>query len=58
MPDTTYTVTVTFTVHEDSDPYLQSVPAIEEEFEHWLENLKVTVHKVTVKPAASERSEL
>ena len=54
MPDTTYIVTVRFTVHEDSDPYLQSVPAIEEEFESWLESLKATVHDVTVRKDTAE----
>ena len=33
---------------------LQSVPAIEEEFESWLESLKATVHKVTVREDTAE----
>jgi hypothetical protein len=56
MADTTYTVAVTFTVHEDSDPYLQSVAAIEEEFESWLESLKAAVHDVTVKQEPTRES--
>jgi hypothetical protein len=51
----TYTVTVTFTVHEHSDDYLQSEQAISEEFESWLESLNATVHAVTVRPE-SEKS--
>ena len=52
MPDTTYIVAVTFIVHEDSNQYLQSPQAIEEEFESWLEGLGATVHRVTVRNVA------
>ena len=52
----TYTVTVTFTVHPHSDPHLQGAQAVEEEFESWLESLKVMVQTVAVR-TADERSE-
>jgi len=51
-PDRTYTVTVKLTVHEESDEYLQSAQALEEEFESWLESLNATVHSVIVKEDA------
>ena len=54
MPDTTFTVTVTFTVHAHSDPHLQGAQAIEGEFESWLESLKATVHTVAVKLATED----
>ena len=54
MNDTTYTVTVTFTVRDDSDAYLQSVQAISEEFESWLESLRAIVHTVAVCPAGEK----
>ena len=53
-PDTTYTVTVTFTVHAHSDPHLQGKQAIRDEFESWLESLEATVHSVTVRPAVED----
>jgi hypothetical protein len=53
--DKTYVVEVAFTVHEHSDPYLQSTQAIQEEFEHWLEGLKATVHFVNVQPADEKK---
>ena len=52
--DKTYSVTVTFTVHEHSDSHLQGAQAVEEEFDSWLESLKATVHTVTVKLAAED----
>ena len=54
MPDASYVVTVTFTVHEHNNDYLQSPQAIREEFESWLESLKATVHDVAVAPAPLE----
>ena len=54
MPDTTYTVTVTFTVDPHTDPHLQGAEAVEEEFESWLESLKATVQSVAVKPAGED----
>ena len=53
--DKTYVVEVAFTVHEESDQYLQSTQAISEEFEHWLESLNATVHFVTVRPADEKK---
>jgi hypothetical protein len=41
MPDQTWTVTVTFTVHKTSDDYIQGAQAIQEEFESWLEGGRV-----------------
>ena len=43
-----YTVTVEFSVTADTDDYLQSVQAIEEEFESWLESLRAVVHGVRI----------
>jgi hypothetical protein len=51
MPDQTWTLTVTFTVHETSDDFIQSAQAIQEEFESWLEGLGATVRTVTIRPA-------
>jgi hypothetical protein len=55
--DRTYAVTVTFTVHEHTDEYLQSAQAIQEEFESWLESLRATVHAVSVRAAAAQQGE-
>ena len=57
MPEQTYTVTVMFSTHLDTDPHLRDAQAIEEEFESWLASLDATVHAVTVRPTESERSE-
>jgi hypothetical protein len=45
-----YTVTVEFSVTVDSDDYLQSPQAIEEECESWLESLRAVVDSVRVQP--------
>ena len=50
MPDQTWTVTVTFTVHENSDDYIQGAQAIQEEFESWLEGLGATARTVAIRP--------
>ncbi len=54
MPDTTYTVTVTFTVHPHTDEHLQTEQAVRDEVESWLASLDAKVHTVAVKLAAED----
>jgi hypothetical protein len=54
VAERTYTVAVTFTVLDESDPYLRSEQAVEEAFERWLEGRGVQVHVVNVQPAGGE----
>ncbi len=57
MPDDhgkNYTVTVTFTVHPDTDDHLQNEQAIRDEVESWFESLDATVQSVNVRPADNE----
>ena len=54
MPDDhskTYAVTVTLTVHPDTDEHLQHEQAIRDEVKSWLESLDATVQSVNVRPA-------
>ncbi len=54
MPDDhskAYTVTVTLTVHPDTDEHLQNEQAIRGEVESWLASLHATVQSVNVRPA-------
>jgi hypothetical protein len=54
MPATThaYTVTMTFSVDETTDPFLQHEQGIVEEAESWLESLRAKVHRVTAHTAS------
>ena len=54
-PNTTYTVTATFSVGSPPDERLQDERAIRDEVEGWLESLKATVVTVTVKLADEGR---
>ena len=42
------TISVTFTVHPDTDEHLQHEQAIRDELTSWLESLKAVVQSVTV----------
>jgi len=55
MPGHTYTVTVTFTVNEVSEPrFFGDEQAVEKTLQEWLEGLGAMVHVIHVQPAGDE----
>jgi hypothetical protein len=53
----TYTVVVTFTVHEHADEHIHTPEAVRDEVRSWLEGLNAIVHDVRVTETQKDRGE-